>query len=99
MAKEKISNFENLEEKLDCLSGTDLEECEKEEVIAGNKAVNIFGTRTFLIRLAAKALGVPLADLKNLPMRQYLRLVRRTDLFFADVLDLKIPLPNSEALQ
>ena len=99
MAKEKILNYEDLEAKLEGLTGDDLEECEKEEVIAGNKSANVAGSRTFLIRLAAKALGVSLLDLKKLPLRQYLNLVRRTDLFFADILDLQIPSPNTANLQ
>ena len=60
-----------LTEGLNKLTGLDFEQCEAQERTTGNNQPLITMTTSFQARLAAKALGVPAADVKELPLREY----------------------------
>ena len=64
----------NLEENLKTLSGLDFEECEKLERQGGNTQPLIQFSAGFLIRLAGRALGVNINELKALPLNEYVRI-------------------------
>ena len=87
MSKEKEIDLYNLVDKLDALNGVDFEVCEKEEIATGNKAFDVTMTRSYYIRLAAKALGCDLAELKKLPMLKYLAVSRQVANFLLSGLE------------
>jgi len=87
MSKEKI-DISNLPEKLKTLSGIDFEEAEKDEITAGNKALDVTLTRSYAIRIAAKALNVKPLELKKLPVLEYLAVVRQVNNFLVSGLEL-----------
>ncbi|MBR2519180.1 MAG: hypothetical protein IKE46_05260 [Selenomonadaceae bacterium] len=60
-----------LKEKLGELRGLDFELAEAQERAAGNNFPDVTFTKGFQARLAAMALGVPTADIKELPIRDY----------------------------
>lgn len=60
-----------LNEGLNKLTGLDFEQCEAQERSAGNTQPLLTMTTSFQARLAAKALGVPAADIRELPLREY----------------------------
>ena len=64
-------NTEKLEENLDKLSGYDMLVLEQEERLVGNKTLELSTSKSFQARLAAKALGVNVNDIKALPLRQF----------------------------
>ena len=70
-----------LEEKLNGLRGLDFDAAEAQERAAGNNYPDVSFTKGFQIRLAAIALGVTPAELKELPLRQYARLCTRVSAF------------------
>lgn len=69
----------NLSEKLNALTGLDFELVEAQERAAGNAAADVSFTKSFQARLAAQALNVPVADIKELPIKQYSKVC--TDVF------------------
>lgn len=71
----------NLEEKLQGLTGNDFAEAENEERLSGNIMPMIQFSTAFLIRLAARALGVNHNDLKAMPMNEYTRVASRVSNF------------------
>ena len=71
----------NLAEKLSALNGLTFEECEKEERMAGNTSVDVTFSKSFQARLAARALGVNVYDIKELPLKQYSKVVNETMTF------------------
>jgi len=82
MAKENKIEIKNLREKLETLSGVDFEEAEREEMQSGNKADDVTMTRSYAIRIAARALGVKPVDLKKFPVLEYLAIIRQVNNFF-----------------
>lgn len=64
-------DLSRLKEKLEMLTGFDLEEAEMEERAAGNIAPDIVFSKRFQARLAAKALGVHPDDMRALKASQY----------------------------
>ena len=67
-----------LTEGLNKLTGLDFEQCEAQERAAGNTQPLITMTTSFQARLAAKALGVPVADVRELPLKEYNRVCQTT---------------------
>ena len=98
MAKKNI-DITNLEEKLTTLTGIDLEEAISDEIRAGNTTPRekIFADRSFLIRLAAKALGVKPADLKNQPVKDYFYISEYTAIFLTNSLPTLKDLTDSDS--
>lgn len=68
-------DIQELEQKLQGLKGLDFEECEKEEKSAGNMSVDISFSKSFQARLAARALGVNVWEIKELPLKKYSEVV------------------------
>lgn len=66
-------DFDKLNEGLNNLRGLDFEMCETQERAAGNTFADLSFTKSFQARLAAIALNVPAADIKELPLREYSR--------------------------
>ena len=64
-------DISKLDEKLNTLRGLDFELAETQERAAGNNFPDVTFTKGFQSRLAALALGVPTADIKELPLREY----------------------------
>lgn len=62
-----------LDEGLNKLRGLDFEQCEAAERATGNNYPELSFNKSFQARLAAKALGVPVADVKELPLKEYNR--------------------------
>lgn len=86
----------NLIEKLNALTGLDFELAETQERAAGNNASEISFSKSFQARLAAQALNVPVADIKELPIRQYIDVCARVVLFLFGTSGEKTPSTNSE---
>ena len=88
----------NLETKLDALTGRDYEECENEERKSGNNAVDVTLTKSFQARLAARAMGINPHEVKDLPLKQYSKVIMTVMRFlFADLETEETPLNGSEA--
>lgn len=66
-------DIEKLEENLAKLRGLDFEAAEAQERAAGNNAAEMSLSKSFQARLAAMAMGVPAADVKELPLKEYNR--------------------------
>lgn len=64
-------DLSKLEAGLNKLVGYDMETLEKEERLAGNTTLELSTSKSFQARLAAKALGMNVHDLKALPLREY----------------------------
>ena len=64
-------DISKLNEKLGELRGLDFELAEAQERAAGNNFPDVTFTKGFQARLAALALGVPTADIKEMPLRDY----------------------------
>ena len=87
MAKKEI-DIANLEEKLTALCGLDFEDAYRDEVKSGNTGTKaeIVGDRSFLMRLAAKALKVPTNDLKALSIKDYFKISEVVAIFLSSSL-------------
>lgn len=68
-------DIEELKTKLDNLKGTDFEAVEREERLAGNSSVDVTMSKSFQARLAARAMGMNPHDIKELPLKQYSKVV------------------------
>lgn len=64
-------DISKLNEKLGELRGLDFELAEEQERAAGNNFPDVTFMKGFQARLAALALNVPVADIKELPLRDY----------------------------
>ncbi len=64
-------DYSDFEKKLENLSGYDYDIAENEERMAGNIIPDIKMSTGFQARLAAKALGVPLDDIKKMRIDEY----------------------------
>lgn len=87
----------NLIEKLETLRGLDFEAAEAEERAAGNTAVEMTFSKSFQVRLAAKALGANVHDLKSLPLKDYYKITSQVSRFlFTGLEEEEIPSEKSE---
>lgn len=86
-----------LNEKLATLRGLDFETAETQERAAGNNFPDLTFTKSFQARLAALALEVPVADIKELPMKQYIQVCSGVFNFFYGSSDDATQLAKSEA--
>ena len=64
-------DLEKLNAGLNNLRGLDFESAERQERTAGNNFPDVTFSKSFQARLAATALGVPVADIKELPLREF----------------------------
>lgn len=64
-------DFEKLDAGLKTLRGLDFETAERKERTAGNNYPDVTFSKSFQARLAATALDVPVADIKELPLREF----------------------------
>ena len=67
-----------LNEGLNNLRGLDFELAEAQERAAGNNFPEVSFSKSFQARLAALALNVPVADIKELPVRQFMEVCGAT---------------------
>ena len=77
----------NLEEKLQGLTGNDFADAENEERLSGNIMPMIQFSTGFLVRLAARALGVNYNEIKNLPLNEYTRITSKVSNFLFSTSD------------
>ncbi|MBQ7516022.1 MAG: hypothetical protein IJS96_07035 [Schwartzia sp.] len=70
MAETKV-DIARLKEKLEALTGYDLEAAELEERAAGNMTPEISFSKRYQARLAAKALGCVLSDIQSMKASEY----------------------------
>lgn len=80
-------NLTNIEEKLQGLTGNDFAEAENEERLQGNIMPMIQFSSGFLVRLAARALGVNHNDIKSLPLNEYTRVTSKVSNFLFSTSD------------
>lgn len=64
-------DYQKLDEGLNKLNGFDMLELEKEERLTGNTTLELSTSKSFQARLAAKALGMNVHDLKALPLKEF----------------------------
>lgn len=64
-------DLEKLEKGLNELRGLDVIETEREERLAGNTTIELSTSKSFQARLAARALGVNVHDLFELPANEF----------------------------
>ena len=89
-------DISKLNEKLGELRGLDFELAEAQERAAGNNFPDVTFTKGFQARLAALALGVPTADIKELPLRDYQTVCAKVFSFLYNPSDDVTQLPKSE---
>lgn len=94
-----ISDLSKLEEKLQLLTGNNFETAENIERQLGNTAPVISASSSFIVRLAAMALGCTPHDLKALPINKYAVVVSNTSNFLFGALAEEIALKRSATLQ
>ncbi|MBQ4358969.1 MAG: hypothetical protein II767_01800 [Proteobacteria bacterium] len=70
-AMEKKINLSKLNEKLETLTGFDLEAAEMEERAAGNMTPDVSFSKRYQSRLAAKALGCAHDEIQSLKGNEY----------------------------
>lgn len=66
-------DYEKLKSGLSALTGLDYERAEREERGSGNTEMVLATTPSFMIRLAAIALDKPAPAIKELPLREYMK--------------------------
>ena len=90
-------DISKLNEKLGELRGLDFELAEAQERATGNNFPDVTFTKGFQARLAALALGVPTADIKELPLRKYQNVCAQVFNFLYQPSADETPQTNSEA--
>lgn len=75
----------NLQAGLEALTGYDFEQAENAERTAGNMTPDISFSKGFQARLAAKALGVSITDIKNLGIREYAVITTKVMNFYSRI--------------
>lgn len=90
-------DFNKLDDGLNKLRGLDFEAAEQRERATGNTAAVLASTMPFHARIAAIALGVPVEDIKELPIKQYVAVTTRTSNFLFAPSDDATPAESSEA--
>lgn len=89
-----------LEEKLNTLGGHDFERAEREERMTGNVTPDLTFSKGFQARLAAYALGLNPHDIKDLPLKEYVKVTQRVSNFlFTGSETEETPQSNSEKAQ
>ena len=74
-------DFTNLEEKLAELTGYDFEEAEKACRLKGDASPEISFSKDFQSRIAAKALGVKVSEIKKLSIPKYVEITQQVNRF------------------
>lgn len=74
-------DISELEEGLANLRGLDLEQAEMQERREKNGYPDVTYSKSFQARLAAMALGVPVADIKELPLKEYSEVTNKVFVF------------------
>lgn len=69
-------DIEKLKENLNNLRGLDFESCAQQEKAAGNTNIFLRGDERFQSRLAAHALKIPVAEIRELPLIDYLKVIQ-----------------------
>lgn len=69
-------DIEKLEENLQNLRGLDFEICVQQEKASGNTNIFLRGDERFQSRLAAHALKIPVADIRELTLSEYLKVIQ-----------------------
>ena len=90
-------DISKLNEQLGELRGLDFELAEAQERTAGNNFPDVTFTKGFQARLAALALGVPVADIKELPIRKYQDVCAKVFNFLYNPSVIETPQTESEA--
>lgn len=88
-----------LENKLAGMTGHDFEELERDERDAGNRMADVINSRSFMARIAARALQCNPGDVKDLPLKQYVELTTRVNNFLLSDLTEAILASRSEKQQ
>ncbi|MBR4903700.1 MAG: hypothetical protein IKZ53_03440 [Selenomonadaceae bacterium] len=70
-------DFEKLDVGLNNLRGFDFEAVSKEERATGNTSVLMATDEKFQIRLAARALGINVNDIRELPLKTFVKVQQR----------------------
>lgn len=96
---EKNFNLDELETKLETLTGVDFEEAESVERQLGNLTPMITFSSSFQARIAAMALGVTPHELKALKLPEYNDIIGRVSNFLFGTSAERIRLKKSENLQ
>lgn len=78
-------DIEKLKENLNNLRGLDMELCVQQEKAAGNTNIFLRGDERFQSRLAAHALKIPVAEIRELPLSEYLKIVQEVFSFLMPV--------------
>lgn len=84
-------DVKKLDEGLNGLRGLDFEQCEAQERSAGNNYPEMSFSKGFQARLAARALGVPPADVRELPLREYNKICQTVFNFLFSTSDEETP--------
>ncbi len=90
-------DFNKLDEGLNNLRGLDFEQAESQERAAGNNFPEVTFSKSFQARLAARALGMNVHDLKALPLRDYSQVCQRTFNFLFSTSEKETQSEKSEA--
>lgn len=69
-------DIEKLKENLQNLRGLDFEICVQQEKASGNTNIFLRGDERFQSRLAAHALKIPVADIRELTLSEYLKVIQ-----------------------
>lgn len=89
-------DISKLDEGLNKLRGLDFEQCEAQERAAGNTFPELSFNKSFQARLAARALDVPTADIKELPLKQFAKVTQAVFNFLFNTSDAETPSEKSE---
>lgn len=93
-AKKQV-NIGNLEEKLGELTAADYIQTERECRMSGDMTPDLSYSAEFCSRLAAKALGVPYFDIRDLKLTKFYEVVMKTRGFLMKPLGESVLLQNS----
>lgn len=69
-------DIEKLKENLQNLRGLDFEICVQQEKASGNTNIFLRGDERFQSRLAAHALKIPVAEIRELTLSEYLKVIQ-----------------------
>ena len=91
-----MADISKLEEGLNKLRGLDFEQVETQVRAKNPTAVEVSLLKEFQARLAAKALHVPYADIVELPLKEYTRVVQTVFNFLFAISGDETPSASSE---
>lgn len=89
-------DFEKLDAGLKNLRGLDFEKAERQERSANNNYPDLTFDRSFQARLAAVALEIPVADIKEMPLREFTKVTGRVFNFLYSNSGEETPVEKSE---